>query len=68
MQTLEGYYKGGEFYTLKQPVNVSDYRRVIITILDETIQEKPDTWEKLDKLVASMPEKPSFDDFPCGQN
>lgn len=67
MQALEGYYKNGGFYTLKPPVNVSDYRRVIITILDEPINEKPDTWAELDKIVSEMDEKPRFEDFPRSQ-
>lgn len=64
MQALEGYYKNGRFYTLKPPVNVSDYRRVIITILDEPMSEKPDTWAELDKIVSEMDVKPCLEDFP----
>lgn len=63
MQALEGYYKNGRFYTLKPPVNVSDYRRVIITILDEPMSEKPDTWAELDEIVSEMDVKPCLEDF-----
>ena len=67
MQALEGYYKNGSFYALKPPGNISDYRRVIITILDEPIREKPDTWAELDTIVSEMGEKPRLEDFPRGQ-
>jgi len=66
MQAIEGYYKAGAIHPLKRPANVIDYSRVIITILDEPLQEKPDTWAELDRLVASMPELPRFEDFPRG--
>jgi hypothetical protein len=64
MQTLEGYYKNGSFFALKPPVNISDFRRVIITILDESMREKPGTWAEFDEIVAGMSEKPRFEDFP----
>ena len=66
MQAIEGYYKAGTIHPLKRPTNVMDYCRVIITILDEPLQEKPDTWADLDALVDSMPELPRFEDFPQG--
>ena len=64
MQALEGYYKNGLFHAIKPPANIPDFRRIIITILDEPIQGRPDTWDELDRIVASMPEKPHFEDFP----
>ena len=64
MQALEGYYKKGLFHPLNPPTNIPDYRRVIITILDEPTPKKPNTWAKLDKIVAEMGEKPNFEDFP----
>jgi len=64
MQALEGYYKNGGFYTLKPPANISNYRRVIITILDDQIRDKPDTWAELDKIIIEMNEKPHLEDFP----
>ena len=30
----------------------------------EGVTEKPDTWAQVDKIVASMDEKPNFGDFP----
>jgi len=67
MLAIEGYYKDGRFFALKPIANIPDNRRVIITILDEPIREKLDTWGELDKLIAAMPEKPQHDDFPRGQ-
>ena len=66
MQAIEGYYKSGAIHPLKRPANIIDYSRVIITILDEPLHEKPNTWAALDRLVASMPELPRFEDFPRG--
>ena len=40
MQAIEGYYKEGLFYPLNPPINLPDYRRVIITVLDEPISKK----------------------------
>ncbi|MCL2321372.1 MAG: hypothetical protein FWC47_04610 [Oscillospiraceae bacterium] len=64
MQALEGYYKDGSFYALKPTVDISDYRRVIITILDESIYNKPNTWAELDNIISMMSEKPCVEDFP----
>ncbi|MCL1810240.1 MAG: hypothetical protein FWG42_10825 [Clostridiales bacterium] len=37
---------------------------VIVTVLDEPVCEKADTWEELDKIISSMDEKPELEDFP----
>ena len=64
LQAYEGYLEKGRVYTLKPLANVQERRRVIITVLDETIQNMPDTWDELDRLVSSMDEKPRLEDFP----
>ena len=63
MQAFEGYYENGGFYALKPPVNITNKRRVIITVLDEPTFERRDTWSELDKIVLEMDEKPRFEDF-----
>jgi len=39
---------------------------VIVTVLDEPIREKSDTWAELDKIVSDMDEdeKPRLEDYP----
>jgi hypothetical protein len=37
---------------------------VIITVLDEQANEKPNTWDELDKIILEMKEKPRLEDFP----
>jgi hypothetical protein len=50
MQAYEGYLDKGRIIPLMPLVSFRDRRRVIITILDEPINEKPDTWAELDRL------------------
>jgi hypothetical protein len=66
MQAFEGYYEDGGFYAFKPPLNIPNKRRVIITVLDEPMCDKPDTWSELDKITAGMSdsEKPRVEDFP----
>jgi hypothetical protein len=66
MQAYEGYYENDRFVPLGRTVRVSERRRAFVTILDEPVREKPDTWAEFDKIVASMKEdeKPRYEDFP----
>ena len=64
VQTLEGYYKEGSFYTYESIRNVPVNGRILITILDDKPVRKHDTWKEFDKLVDEMDEKPNLDDFP----
>ena len=45
-------------------MNVPGRRRVIITVLDESINDNPDTWAEFDKIISEMNELPNFEDFP----
>ena len=64
LQTYEGYIEKGQVYPISPLVNIKGRRRVIITILDEPIHEKPSTWDELDKIISGMSEKPCLEDFP----
>ena len=70
MQAYEGYFENDRFVPIGRTVRVTGRRRAIVTILDEPAREKPDTWDELFKLTASMTEdeKPRFEDFPRCQN
>ena len=68
LQAYEGYLEKGHFYPLGPPLNIQGRRRVIITILDEPVDEKPDTWAELDKIISEMDELPRFEDFPRFQS
>jgi len=39
-------------------------RRVIVTVLDESVRDEPGKWGELDKLVSEMEVKPRLEDFP----
>lgn len=66
MRAYEGYFEDGQFYPIGRTLRVTERRRAIITILDEPVRDKPDTWAELFKLTAEMTEdeKPRFEDFP----
>jgi hypothetical protein len=64
MQAYEGYLEKGQVYPMLPLTSIKGRRRVIITVLDESTREKADTWADLDKIVASMSEKPRLEDFP----
>ena len=63
MQSYEGYFENGRVRTPKQMAHITGYKRVIITLLDEPITTKQDTWAELDEIIAEMDEKPRFEDF-----
>jgi len=64
LQSYEGYFEKGKVFPIGPLTDIQGRRRVIITILDEPIREKPSTWGELDKIVSAMSEKPRLDDFP----
>ena len=64
LQAYEGYLERGQIYPLRPLLNMQGRRRVIITVLDEPLREKPDTWAELDKIIAGMDVKPRIEDFP----
>ena len=64
MQVYEGYTEKGMVYPHMPLAGIQGRRRVIITVLDETVKEKPSTWYKLDKIVSEMDELPRIEDFP----
>ena len=63
LQAYEGYFENGQFYPI-EPVSIQNHCRVIITVLDEPMNEKPSTWAEFDKIVLGMNEKPLLEDFP----
>ena len=63
LQAYEGYFENGQFYPIG-PASIQDRRRVIVTVLDEPMNEKPNTWAEFDKIVLGMSEKPRLEDFP----
>jgi len=67
IQAYEGFLEKGLFYPIGQQLNIQGRRRAIITILDEPIGEKPDTWAELDRIILEMSEKPRVEDFPRRQ-
>ena len=64
LRAYEGYLEKGQVYPLRPLATLHGRRRVIVTILDEQINEKPNTWAELDKIVAEMKIKPRLEDFP----
>jgi hypothetical protein len=70
MQAYEGYFENGQFYPVGRNIRIPERRRTFVTVLDEPTRDKPDTWDELFKLTASMTEdeKPRFEDFPRCQN
>ena len=64
LQAYEGYLEKGQVYPISPLVKIEGRRRVIITILDEPMHEKPNTWAELDNIVSEMSEKPRHEDFP----
>jgi len=64
LQAYEGYLEKGQVYPISPLANIKGRRRVIITILDEPVHEKRNTWDELDKIVHEMTEKPRIEDFP----
>jgi|GEM_PF-2655297 len=67
MLALDGYYKDGSFFALDPPAEMANFRRVIITVLDESIREKKNSWADLDALVDTITDKPRLADFPRAQ-
>ena len=63
-QAFDGYVENGQIYPHRLLANIRGRRRVIVTILDEPIEEKPDTWAELDAIVAEMDIMPCIEDFP----
>ena len=63
LQTYEGYFEDGRFYPIGS-VNIQSRRRVLITVLNEPINEVHNTWAEFDRLVLQMSEKPRLEDFP----
>ena len=64
LQAYEGFLEKGQFYPIEPPVNIQGRCKVIVTVLDKPMKEKPDTWAELDRIVMNMGEKPRFEDFP----
>ena len=72
MLSIEGYYNNGVIHAREPIFGIPNFRRVIITILDEEvnsdfdseIQKRLDKWAEFDALVAGLEKKPSFEDFP----
>ena len=64
LQAYEGYLERGQIHPLRPLLNMQGRRRVIITVLDEPFNERPDTWAELDGIVAEMDVKPCIEDFP----
>ena len=64
LQAYEGYLEKGRVFPLMPLAGLQGRRRVIITVLDEPINKKPDTWAELDKITSVMDEKPRLEDFP----
>ena len=64
LQSYEGYLEKGQFYPIGLPVDIQGRCRVIVTVLDNPVHEKTDTWSELDQIVLEMDKKPSFEDFP----
>lgn len=67
LRSYEGYLEKGQFYPIGPPIDTQGRCRVIITVLDESMPEKPDTWAELDKIIAGMEEKPLLENFPRSQ-
>jgi hypothetical protein len=63
-QVYEGYFENGTFFTSGRTLRIPELRRVYLTVFEEPIGEKHDTWAQLDKLVSTMEVKPRFEDFP----
>jgi len=64
LQAYEGYLEEGRVYTMMPLVNMQSRRRVIVTVLDEPLHERPDTWADLDRIITEMDVLPRFEDFP----
>ena len=64
MQSYEGYFENGQIRTPKQMAHIKGHKSVIITVLNEPITIRRDTWAELDKIIAEMDEKPRLEDFP----
>ena len=64
LQSYEGYLEKGQIYPLQPLLDLEGRRKVIITILDEPFNKKPDTWDELDKIISEMNELPRLEDFP----
>ena len=68
LQTYEGYIEEGRVYTVIPLMRSKSRRRVIITVLDEPLPERPNKWSELDEIIAEMSELPRFEDFPRCQS
>ena len=69
VQAYEGFLEGGQIFPLIPLVNVKGRRRVIITVLDEPIEENqpsPPEWlNEFNRLLdESGDEKLRMEDFP----
>ena len=49
LQAYEGYIEEGRVYTVTPLVRIKNRCRVIVTVLDEPLPEKDDTWAELDE-------------------
>lgn len=63
-QVYEGYFENGSFVTSGQALRIPELKRVRLTVFEEPVCKKQDTWDTLDKLVSTMDVKPRFEDFP----
>ena len=64
LQAYEGYLEEGRVFPVMPIMNLPGRRRVIITVLDEPLNDRPDTWALLDVIISEMEEKPRIEDFP----
>ena len=72
MVSIEGYYNNGMIHAREPLSGIPNFRRVIITVLDEEvnpdfdseIQKRLDKWAEFDALVAGLEEKLPFENFP----
>jgi len=64
LQACEGYLEKGKVYPLSPLTGIQGRYRVIITILDEQMEKRFDTWAELDEVVSGMGEKPRLEDYP----
>ena len=72
MLAAEGYYNNGIIHMREPLTGISNYRRVIVTVLDEEVKEdvgdeikkRLEKWAEFDALVAEVEEKPSIENFP----
>ncbi|MDR2088963.1 MAG: hypothetical protein LBP73_06380 [Clostridiales Family XIII bacterium] len=69
MQAIEGYFDNGRFFAIGRAMPVPERRRVIITVLDEPIQQSKNAddraWlDEFHRLTSSNGEELRDEDFP----